>query len=182
MKLELKNIKARDGHAYGVSAYTATLYVDGVRAFTVATEGAGDLGHEYGVGGTSVSAPRPWDVDDWIKANLPKWSLNEKQAGGNQDAMKRVHDMTLDLWIAHEVRRHQYTKDFRKRARKYVMWIEKDDDGIKRVFATSLTENDRAAKYDPVWAEIIEKEIPDAVVLNTLPLDEAVALYTEFSV
>lgn len=69
MKIELKNIKIHKGLSEETYCYTATVWVDGVAAFSASNHGHGGPDNYHPLPG--YSGPSELEISNWLKANKP---------------------------------------------------------------------------------------------------------------
>lgn len=153
MKIELKSIKYAAFASQETSCYNANLYVDGKKIGTVANEGHGGCDSFHGDWETFKKA------DEWCKANLPKWSLNDDE--------EATHETDLEMHCGNLLETFLVTRDV-KRALKTKVLFRKPEGGIYEMKHHGHVEQAVAS---------ILKTNPKADVLNNMPIEEAVAIY-----
>ncbi len=154
-----KNIKVHLGLSEETYAYTATVYWHGKKAVEVSNQGHGGCDSQHAVGSVTVK-----HIGEWCKATLPKW-----KAGG------REYDTDLEIWCADQVSRHLKFQDMKRALRARPLFIKPGEKGVFDLRFKGIK------KYDERMATIVTERHPGATVLNTLPLDDALALYLEFA-
>jgi hypothetical protein len=161
MKIELKNIKYFAANSDETWCFHATVYIDGVKACTVSNQGHGG-GHlwsdwkvckrlnEYG----KTLPPNVSDLDD---PNDPS-----KKLSFPQDAESLVNDV-MATWL--------YTQDLKKTMRKHVLYEMADGNlyQSKKLDAATLLR----------WLAMpdLAAKLKATKILNTMPFDEALALF-----
>ncbi|WP_298938013.1 hypothetical protein [uncultured Ruegeria sp.] len=154
MKIELKNIKYAAFASEETSCYTASLYVDGKKIGEVSNDGKGgcDLFR-----GDHVAYK---EADTWCRQNLPKWSLPEFSDEEHETDLEHHCGSLLETW--------QYTKDYKRLIKIKVLFIFPDKPGVYEIKHRGQAER---------VVEKLQAQHPGIRILNTLPLDEAVALF-----
>jgi len=152
--LELKNIKVHLGLSEETHAYTAVVYVDGKKAVEVSNQGHGGGDRQQPVNGYSVEK-----INDWCEATLPKWKMFDDE----------MHDTDLEMWCHDQVNDHLTLKDMKRKMRSKALFV--DAGKIWEMGMKGLK------KYEARMADAVRQQYPDAVVLNDLPVVEALALY-----
>lgn len=69
MKITISNLKHSASLSQETHAFTATVLVDGVRAFEASNHGTGGPDHYYPIKG--YTGPSEKEINDWLKANTP---------------------------------------------------------------------------------------------------------------
>lgn len=156
--ITIKNLKYSEFASQETFCFEATVYVDGKRGFIAHNDGHGGSDYYYPVKGQSQEEYRRFiGLAEEFVLTLPKWSI---------EGVADVFDVTIESHISGlvsaELMRRDYTRGIKKRI--YV-WT---DAGVSYYKTTKVTQ----ALIDQIKAKH-----PDDIVLNTLPIDEAVALY-----
>tara|TARA_R100000501_G_C2553663_1_gene67233 strand:- start:41 stop:553 length:513 start_codon:yes stop_codon:yes gene_type:complete len=103
MKIDLKNIKTNNALSEETICFSANLYRDGKKIGTVANRGCGGS-HEYGFDNNEYKL-----MDEWCKANLPKWesSFNNKLMDFDLEMhiSEMVNDFNIVKWMSSLLRR-----------------------------------------------------------------------------
>jgi hypothetical protein len=155
MKLELKNIKYYASMSEETNCYEAILYVDGKRLGRVHNDGHG------GCDSYDFSWKEGERVNNWCRANLPKWTSQYDNTENETD---------LELWCCRQVTNHLLQKEL-KRLLKKLFVMESD----KQFYTYKLKWSDVTSTMLESW----KKKNPSAIVLNALPFDEAFKLYQQ---
>jgi hypothetical protein len=166
MTIELKNIKVHLGLSEETYAYTAMLYVDGKKAVEISNQGHGGPDCQCPVNGHSVT-----EINDWCKATLPTWSLNDTQAGGVVGATEKQFQTDLEMWCHQQVGDHLALRDMKRKMRSKALFVHEGkmwEMGFKG-----------ARKYVPRMADAVRRKYPDAIILNDLPAAEAAKIYKD---
>tara|TARA_R110000824_G_scaffold179462_1_gene359682 strand:+ start:72 stop:554 length:483 start_codon:yes stop_codon:yes gene_type:complete len=154
MKIELKNIKVHLNLSQETHAYTAMLYVDGKKAVEVSNQGHGGGDYQHPVNGYSVEK-----INDWCIATLPKWQLFDDE----------MYDTDLEMWCHDQVNDHLTLKDMKRKMRSKALFVD-----AGKVWEMGLK---GLKKYEPRMGEAVRQQYPEAVILNDLPVIEALAIY-----
>ena len=157
--IQLKNIKHSEFASEETHCYEATLYVDGVRWGFVGNSGHGGPDHFYGVGGRNYG-------------DLP--ALNERIAA----AYPRFNEyVAVDLEIVcgdlvNEFLRQRHLKSLLSRGTKTkVLYFKEPPVEGAPLFTQPLKTHSLEA-----MVKFIATKYPTAVVINTLPQDQALKL------
>ena len=121
MKIELKSVKLFEELSEETEAFTATLFVDGVRLADVSNRGSGGP-HDL----TPVEGKTYGDIkflDEWCKSHLPKWGADF----GDGD----VYDTDLELQISHLVEAERKIQKIKKLLRGKLVLVDDDCDPKK---------------------------------------------------
>ena len=98
MKIELKSIKHYESMSEETYCFEASLYVDGERVGAVSNRGSGGC-HDY-----DFDSKIETKLDEWCKANLPKWSMFDDEE----------YDTDLELHISNLVTEFLDSKHLKK--------------------------------------------------------------------
>jgi hypothetical protein len=164
MKLELKNIKYFEAGSEETHCYRATLYVDGKRFAVVSNAGHGgpdnlDPWSPQQRGGDFRK--RVNEIEEWLKEN-------GKQSKYEYDGEKSRYD--LEMTCGDLLTDHLLGSDLKRALKKKVLFVK---DG--KVFEVRLQGQSMATA-----TKLVAKHHgTGAVVLNTLPFDEALCIYRE---
>ena len=151
MKIELKAIQYAAFSSEETSCYNANLYVDGRKIGTVGNDGHGGPDHFRGDRAAFAAS------DEWCKANLPRWQHDERSF--ETDLEMRCAQLLND-WIA--------ARDLKTAFRTKVVMRDPADGHLYTIKHRGRIE----ATIDGIG-----KRHPGAVILNTLPFDEALTLF-----
>ncbi len=158
LKIELRNVKYFAAGSEETSCFTATVYVDGKKAGTAQNHGTG--------GPTMV---QPFTVEKQINdyaATLPQVKLDI--GDGKIIEYAQTAEGLIDSIFTH----HLIEKDLRKALSKRILYTKKDTKGIFETKAATAEERGRLITNTALHAA---RQID--VILNTLPFDEALAIY-----
>ena len=152
MKIELKSIQYAKFSSEETNCYTANLYIDGRKIGSVGNDGHGGPDHFHGDRAAFAAA------DDWCKANLPKWTGHD---GTPCDTDLEFYcGQLVDAWLV--------ARDLRTAFRTKVVMRDPADGNLYTIKHRGRIE----ATIDGIG-----KRHPGAVILNTLPFDEALTLF-----
>ena len=157
MTIEMKNIKVHLGLSEETYAYTATVYLNGKKAAEVSNRGHGGCDMQYPANGTTIK-----ELDAYCAANFPAWELWEGE----------MKDQDLEHWCGGQVSDHLVLKDMRRALKARPMFTVPDREGLLGLKFKGVR------KYDPRMADIVRERYPDATILNELPEDKALAIYS----
>lgn len=161
--IELKNLKVAASLSEETTAYTATVYVDGVKFCEASNHGQGAEDHFYPAAGKTYADLAA--LEERIKATYPKFNL-----AYSDDEPENLIDMDLSLVIGGLIADAGWIKDYRRTIKTKVLFLKP---GEKAVFQMKLQTPHPLEKH---VAAILAKT-PGAVILNTLPEAEGLALY-----
>lgn len=204
MKLELKNLKIAEFASEETTCYQATVYVDGVRAILASNEGHGgpdnfipyspygrpandkevaafntamkkiedhcdsEPPHVLGSELTKCCGACSTYVEDVLCCKVCFEQVPYGEGDGNCFSMK----LDLSLLIADQMNAVADRKHLQTSMKSKVLYIEDD-----KVWQSSFK---GVRKLTPRHIEVVADKHPEAVILNSLPLDEACDLYKEF--
>lgn len=159
MDIELKNIKHAAFASEETSCYEASLYVEGKRIGTVSNDGHG--------------GPDRFHGDQAIYAKANKWLAD------NYSPVDLFHSQTtpmdMELYCARLLDEHLVTKDLKRAMKSKVLFYQP---GVKAIMQLGWK---GVRKIDERHINQAAQERPDAVILNTLPFDEALAAYLAYA-
>ena len=98
MKIEIKNLKVAEFLSEETLAYSATIYVDGIRAFDASNQGQGGPDRYYQFGTITES-----EVDAWVKANNVPIKFRDQEL-----------EYDLELLVGDLIARQQAEKKLKK--------------------------------------------------------------------
>jgi hypothetical protein len=152
MKIELKNIRHLASKTQETNCYSASLYVDGKKIGEVSNDGHGgpDMFH----GDRSAYS----EADKWVKANIPPTDEYSTEMD-----IELVCAELLDDWL--------FRKDLKAALRSKVLILKPGDKNIYELAFKNVR------KVEDKHFDIVKKKYPEAKVLNTLPFEDAYALY-----
>ncbi|KPN62875.1 hypothetical protein SAMN04488527_1743 [Aliiroseovarius crassostreae] len=151
MKIELKSVKHAAFASEETQCYSASLWVDGKKIGTVSNEGRGGCDSFNGDRGAYSKA------DEWCKANLPKWEGFDGKMIETDLEMQCGN--LLDEWLT--------TRDLKRAMGKKILFRKPDG---------NVYEIAHKGQKDAAIA-MIQRDHPKAEILNTMPLEDALAIY-----
>ena len=151
MKIELKAIQYAAFSSEETSCYSANLYIDDRKIGTVDNDGRGGCDRFLGDHAAFAAA------DAWCKANLPRWQHDERSF--ETDLEMRCAQL-LNNWIA--------ARDLKTAFRTKVVMRDPANGNLYTI--------KHRGRIDGT-INGIGKRHPGAVILNTLPFDEALTLF-----
>ncbi len=160
MEIELKNIKHAAFASEETSCYSASLYVDGTKIGEVSNEGRG--GPDLFRGNQEAYAKAKAKADAWCRANLPKWSLPEFSDEEHERDLEHHCNDLLGTWLI--------TRDYKRLIKNKVLFTCPDEAGVFQI--------KYRGQFESAAAQVAAR-YPNARILNSLPLDEAVRIFRE---
>ena len=158
MKIELKNIRYNATLSEETACFSASLYVDGKKIGTVVNHGHGGSDTFKGDDAAYKAA------NEWIRANEPPTEFAGKSL-----------PMDMEGVCARLLDEHLIAKDLRRSMRSRVLFYTPEQKQIMELRWKGVrTINAR-------HIEVARREKPSAVILNTLPFDEALAAYRKYA-
>jgi hypothetical protein len=162
MKIELKNIKYAEFASAETSCYEATLWVDGKKIGTVSNEGRGGCDYFYG---DQVAYKL---ADEWCVSNLPARHYTKEN-----DGFEGTHQPNLESLCGDLLNDHLIAKDLAKAMVSNAIFCIPGRQGLfTRKYAGK-------GKPDQSLYDSVLGAHDGAVILNTLPRDEALKIYKE---
>jgi len=161
MNLEMKAIKHSEWASEETYCYQANVYLDGKPFAVVSNDGHGGCDREYShnkfKGDYRATMKK---VDEYFKS-LPKRDV------GKYDWAPEGFDESFEGWCHEQVTNYLITKDVKKALKKNKVVYQKNDDGKMGLYDWHINANSDALK----------KRYPESVILNDLPIDEAVKIW-----
>jgi hypothetical protein len=157
--ITLKNLKTMPSLSEETTAYTATVYVDGVKLCEASNTGQGGEDRFHPVAGKTYADIA--EVEARIKATYPKFDLSE--------GLGQI-DMDLSLVISEVMAEAEWLKDYRRTTKSKVLYIKP---GEKAVYQMKIVKG-RALEEHYAF---LRGKTPDAIILNEKPEAEGLALY-----
>lgn len=154
MKIRLKSIQHSAFASQETHCYTANLWIDGKKVGTVSNDGHGGCDRFHG------DREKYDEADKWCKANLPKWSLSAESTD--------PHDTDLEMHCGDLVNTWLVTRDLKKALKTKIVFRKPEDGQIYELKHKNKIEAALAA---------VQRDHPSAEILNTMPLDAALAIY-----
>ena len=164
MKITLKNVKHYESMSEETYCFEASLYVDGKRVGRVSNRGYGGC-HDY-----DFDMKTERRLDEWCKANLPKWSYLDS----------KYLDTNLEMHISKLVTDFLENKHLKNLLNKSVIVMDdKCEEGS--VYQWKFSKYKGIGKTEVIGAvtgwTAKDKKMVNPVVLNSLSFDDAKKLY-----
>lgn len=163
MKIELKGIKHYPSLSEETNCYEASLYVDGKKIGTVSNRGTGGCDSFYGDHAACAAA------NDWCKANLPTYTF---EIGGEH----HTNPTDIEMHCASLLEDHIVTKELTAAMKKTALFILSDERGLYRT-GYKAQRGAKPKAPDEALFDHVRKKHHGAVILNTMPLADAIAAY-----
>ena len=158
MQIELKNIKVSTFMSQETHCFEASLYIDGKRIGKVWNEGHG------GPDGFTGDELAYSQANEWVKDNHAGQTING------------LHIPTdLEDVCAQRLADHLMAKDLRRSMKSRVLFYRPEEKQIMELRWKGVR------KIDERHIEVAQRDNPSAVILNTLPFDEAFAAYQQYA-
>ena len=157
MKIELKNIKHMESLSEETNCYSATLHVNGKKIGTVSNAGHGGPDEFNGDQAAFAKA------EAWLAANKPPVQLYG-------DA---TTPMDMELYCGELLTAHLISKDLKASLRCSVLFIKEGVEEISQIRWKGVR------TITPIHIETVKSKYPQARILNEIPFDEALALFTK---
>jgi len=162
MELSMKSIKHSDWASQETYCYSANLYLDGKPFAMVSNDGVGGCDTVYPHPKSQYTSGKDWqnklkEIEDYFKS-LPNTDL------GKYDWCPEGFGQTLETWCCDQVSDFLHKKDMQRVMR--TKHLFKTSDGLFEV-------------RHEVKVARIKRDHPDAVILNDLPIEEALSIYKE---
>ena len=175
MNITIKNIKHYESMSEETDCFEATLYVDNKKVGSVANRGTGGC-NEWRLDDYSLERT----LNDWCITNLPKWKMSDTFVDGENKEM----DTDLDMHISNLLVNYLETKDLKKLLSKCVA-VMTDECGKGEIYEWKFSGYKGMSKQNVIngVSDVMQKDAKDkwnklnAVVLNSMPFDEAFKVY-----
>ena len=186
MKIELKAIKHCEWQSEETHSYQGRVYVDGKPMIDVGNDGHGGCDHQYPI--------KPFihkdveKVNKWCCDNLPKWS--DKDVGIKNGNGKK-YDTDLEMWCGDQVNKFLVKRDEKRQSKGHEKRLKKLLDSKilyrknKDIFTMTFKNGSKITqKHLLYFANVYSPQkgydkIADFKVLNTIPFDKALEIYTK---
>ena len=163
MNLEMKAIKFSDWASEETYCYQANVYLDGKPFAMVSNDGHGGCDREYShnkfKGDYRATMKK---VDEYFKS-LPNTDV------GKFKNVPEGFEQTFERWCHDQVCTYLYRKDLKKALKKNKVVKRKNDEGKMSLYDYGIN----------VLSDAIKHRWPEAIILNDLPEDEALAIWRE---
>ncbi len=167
MKITVKNVKVAQFASEETLCFEATVYIDGKRGFTAHNQGHGGSNMYYPIKkGDDFDRSLLDAAEEWVKKQ-PEIVCDDMN-DPNDPEKPFSYQPCLDHFVDKAVNEFQNEKELKKVLKKALIF-----DGSK-IFSYNC-------KIDhPKIREQIKKNNPDAVIMNDLPLDEALEIFMKY--
>lgn len=163
MNLEMKAIKFSEWGSEETYCYQANVYLDGKPLAMVSNDGRGGCDREYShnkfKGDYRATMKK---IDDYFKS-LPNTDV------GKYKNVPEGFEQTFERWCHDQVCTYLYRKDLKKALKKNKVVKRKNDEGKMSLYDYGIN----------VLSDAIKHRWPEAIILNDLPEDEALAIWRE---
>ena len=161
MKIELRKIEYFERGSEETSCYAAKVYVDGKHVADVSNDGHGGCDYQHPAKGFNHAYLV--ELEKRIAAEFPApFEIEGKPVPADLESV--CGDLLTEALIA---------KDLKRSLGRQLLFVTKDKPGVR---CLSLSQRGKKFPVETVAAHIRGK-YPDATILNTLPLPEALAIY-----
>ena len=188
MKIELKAIKHCGWQSEETHSYQGKVYVDGKPMIDVGNDGHGGCDNQYPI--KPFTHKDIEKVDKWCCKNLPKWS--SKQFGIKDGFDKgKSYDTDLEMWCGDQVNKFLVKRDEKRQSKGHEKRLKKLLDSKilyrknKDIFTMTFKNGSKITqKHLLYFANVYSPQkgydkIADFKVLNTIPFDKALEIYTK---
>ena len=192
MKIELKAIKHCEWQSEETHSYQGRVYVDGKPMIDVGNDGHGGCDHQYPI--KPFTHKDVEKVNKWCCDNLPKWSITQKQLGSiklSKEKKDEKYDTDLEMWCGDQVNKFLVKRDEKRQSKGHEKRLKKLLDSKilyrknKDIFIMTFKNGSKITqKHLLYFANVYSPQkgydkIADFKVLNTVPFDRALEIYTK---
>ena len=170
MKLELKAIKHCEFASEETNCYEGKVYVDGKPMIEVSNEGHGGCDNQYPI--KPFTDDDIEKVDKWCRDNLPKWI-------SKYDKKKEKNDTDLEIWCGDQVSKFLQSRELKRLMNGKIVFVKNKEIyeyGFKK---TRKLEQKHFIHFNNYSQTKGYDKITDFKVLNTIPFDKALEIYTK---
>jgi hypothetical protein len=164
MEITLKNIKHYESMSEETYCFEGSLYVDGKKVGRVSNRGVGGC-HDY-----DFDMKTERKLDEWCKANLPKWSLFDDEK----------HDTDLDMHISNLVTDYLDNKHLKNLLNKSVIVMDdncEEGEVYQWKFSQYKDRHKKEVVHGVTKAILTNQKMINPIVLNSLSFDDAKKIY-----
>ena len=171
MKLEMKAIKHFASGSEETYCYTAVVYLDGKPFADVGNDGQGGCDRVHPHDKTPLTRVQgAWnkkykEIEDYF-ASLPNLDV------GKYDYLPEGLTQSFELWCGLQVDKYLTTRDLKRHLKRAYLFTTKD--GLMENRSLPLN---NTPKVDLIKRQQIKRRYPEAVILNELPIEEALEIY-----
>lgn len=160
--ITLKSLEVAKSLSEETTAYTATVYVDGVKFAEASNHGQGAEDLIRPINGKTYADLAA--LEERIKATYPPFDLASPGEAPN------TIPMDLSLLIGEEITKAEWLKDYRRTIKAKVLFSKP---GQKGIFQMKWDKKHPLAAY----VQVIREKDPEATILNLMPEAEGLAYY-----
>tara|TARA_R100001509_G_scaffold119892_1_gene74175 strand:- start:1917 stop:2426 length:510 start_codon:yes stop_codon:yes gene_type:complete len=164
MNLEMKNIQHSEFASEETYCYQGSVYLDGKPFALVKNDGHGGCDYQYS---HNKFKGEPKEYHEAMKKVNEYFKSLPKRDVGKYDWAPEGFDESFEGWCHEQVTNFLITRDVKRALKKNKVVYQKKDDGTMGLFDYNINAN----------SIIIKNKIPESVILNDLPIDEAVKIW-----
>ena len=190
MKLELKAIKHCEFASEETNCYEGKVYVDGKPMIEVSNEGHGGCDNQYPI--EPFTHKDVEKVNKWCCDNLPKWHPQDDNIEIKDGFDKgKSYDTDLEIWCGDQVSKFLVKRDEKRQSKGHEKRLKKLLDSKilyrknKDIFTMTFKNGSKITQKHLLYFENVYSpqkgydKIADFKVLNTIPFDKALEIYTK---
>ena len=190
MKLELKAIKHCEWQSEETHSYQGKVYVDGKPMIEVSNEGHGGCDNQYPI--EPFTHKDVEKVNKWCCDNLPKWHPQDDNIEIKDGFDKgKSYDTDLEIWCGDQVSKFLVKRDEKRQSKGLEKRLKKLLDSKilyrknKDIFTMTFKNGSKITQKHLLYFENVYSpqkgydKIADFKVLNTIPFDKALEIYTK---
>lgn len=168
MNIELKNVKHAKFASQETECFTATIYIDGVKAGEASNEGHG--------GSTSIY---PRELEEKLNAYAKTLPVVETDMVDPHDATKKFTyeqsgDGVIDDLLNQYLTNKELTSSLKRDLKRKIVYTKQDAPGI---WVTTAAKTEAGLKHWLSDPAAVQAKLKSKQILNLLPFDEALAVY-----
>jgi len=175
-KIELKAINHCEFASDETNCYEGKVYVDGKPMIDVSNEGHGGCDNQYPIKPFTDDDVKK--VDKWCCKNLPKWSSKQFDIKDGFDKGKS-YDTDLEMWCGDQVSKFLLSRELKRLMNGKIVYVKNKEIyeyGFKK---TRKLEQKHFIHFNNYSQTKGYEKITDFKVLNTIPFDKALEIYTK---
>ena len=190
MKIELKAIKHCEWQSEETHSYQGKVYVDGKPMIEVSNEGHGGCDNQYPI--EPFTHKDVEKVNKWCCDNLPKWHPQDDNIEIKDGFDKgKSYDTDLEIWCGDQVSKFLVKRDEKRQSKGLEKRLKKLLDSKilyrknKDIFTMTFKNGSKITQKHLLYFENVYSpqkgydKIADFKVLNTIPFDKALEIYTK---
>jgi hypothetical protein len=171
MQIELKNFRHAEFASDETHCYEATIWIDGKRSFLAHNDGQGGSDHYYPLINSTEARTEFNAVMERVEAHcnsLPKYG---SEFGGEDDM-----PMNLEILIGNLINRTLSRKKLKRVLKNKIVTLERDEVWEYGYSRSALHWSDAMQKT--IVIDEIKKKNPNVTILNDLPFDDALEIFS----